>query len=68
MPFGRSFIKGPRFAFQQSKITACERCTWGTGHHAAGCVAIAEVSGTNRNVRQAAENERTGDERQAKTH
>jgi DnaJ-class molecular chaperone len=34
MSIGRSFIKGPRFAFKPSQtMMACEACAWGTGAH-----------------------------------
>jgi hypothetical protein len=36
MGLGKSFIKGPRFAYPQ-KQTACERCVWGTGEHSEDC-------------------------------
>lgn len=33
MSLARSFMKGKRWAFTPSKVTACERCVWGTGEH-----------------------------------
>jgi hypothetical protein len=36
MSFGRSFIRGKRWAFR-STAAACERCVFGTGDHAATC-------------------------------
>lgn len=34
MSVGRSFIKGPRFAFKESQTRmACEACCWGRGAH-----------------------------------
>lgn len=36
MALGRSFMKGPRFAQTPSKVTACERCVFGSGKHACG--------------------------------
>ena len=43
MSLGRSFIKGPRFAFHHKKnLMACERCVFGTGKHT--CVTSGEAS------------------------
>lgn len=34
MSVGRSFIKGPRFAFRQTHtLMACEACAWARGAH-----------------------------------
>jgi hypothetical protein len=34
MSMGRSFIKGPRFAFKKKdSLMCCEQCVFGTGKH-----------------------------------
>ena len=37
MSVGRSYIRGPRFAVKPSQMKACEKCVYGTGHHAEFC-------------------------------
>ncbi len=36
MALGRSFMKGLRWAMTPGKVTACERCVFGSGKHTCG--------------------------------
>ena len=36
MGLGKSFIKGPRFAYAHNQMV-CERCVWGRGEHSEDC-------------------------------
>ena len=55
MSYGRSHIKGPRFAFQRKEnLMCCERCVFGKGQHASFCslaLSSAPIRGQQPDVR-----------------